>query len=491
MRKPPIILVIILAMTGLAYAFAPVLAPVPPSAVTGSACIPAAGSAPGTAVHGSISDDVGLIVDAINDMAYEAYIVNSAYLRIAQTAADAIEAKLTESEPSGLIGFKTWISVKWKDLKDYLLDPANLNKYPALKAELQPLYVPPASVPVPAGTSFPLPAGGYATALAPGQYLGQYLPADYSTLKACPINPTKPGHYKFGDTSWYQYGETAAEAYYAAKGTAMPSNLWIQSRCAGKSSNTNAALHQEWRYYSTMTPVPAALPDEGPGVWNPAIDQVLNEDDNARSPAIKGDICEVIKDRPDLVNPIIDKLTTSDLASYATDNATALQGTIIEELTAKVAADPTDIASQNALNEALAQAAAQQAQELQKEAVVAASLPDVIAEERRQIDWSPLSQLIGQGCAKVDKNDCPFPFDFIYSLGHTFDQFQSEHPSMVDPSGSYGFDNFKVDFNFDFSRFTETMAKIRLLLSWVMTIYTIHKCVRIVTRDNAAGGDDD
>lgn len=491
MRSLLIVAAILLLMTGGAYAIAPLVAPIPPGVVGPAECAVAAGSVSGTKIHSDISDDIGIIVDNANTIAYKSWWVHNPYVTtavpiISGALGDTAEA-MQDASNNG-VGFTGWITAKWDMIKAFLAE--HLSDYPALEQSIGQYYTEGVLPPVAVGETYHSSNGGYYTATTGiTESIGNL---DYSAENwiPCSMGPTPDDETYMKINTYYPvygFGPAIDLAPGMPNGTTMYVRCFKYHNVPGYRRVTGA---QTFRYNTSWTGDTIDRDNPPPGVWNPAVDAAINDPAIAGNPDVKTDMCKVLNDAPDVLDPVLDKLTASNLAQAVSAQGTELLADNIASLAQQVAADPTNVQAQQALNDALAAQAAQAAQEMEKQAVIAADMPELAAVEKSVIDWTPLSNLIGASCSKIDKNDCPFPFDFIYSLGNTFDQFQSEHPTMVDPSGSYGFDNFKINFNFDLSRFTETMAKIRLVLSWLMTIYTIHKCVRIVMRDNSAGDDD-
>lgn len=488
MRSLLIVAALLLLMTAGAFAVAPVVAPIPPGVIGPPIVSNPTGSVSGTKIHSDISDDIGIIVDGANDMAYKSWWVHNPYVALStQAIAGALKDTATTMTEDG-VGFSSWLSVKWDLFKQKLGELGQLENYPVLENLLGGYWendLPPA--PMASGEALQSELGGYFEATGSQYYWG----AMASTLHApCPTNPDTKTPTKVGSIDY----NVGLLQIYSAGGQPAEGTVIVSACTTGPTGVVPGQVKiykQNFVYHRTYTgDVLDEWPVAPPGVWNPAVDQVLNDPAVQTNPAVKEEIGNVIADNPDVLNPILDKLTAAALAATVAADGLELASQKVQSLAEQLSADPTNVTLQNALNDALAEQVAPIQEELEKQAVVDAEVPAIDVVELKTIDWTPLSGLIGAACAKLDKKDCPFPFDFIHVLGLTFDEFQNEQPSMIDPSGNYGLDKFKINFNFDFSRFTETMAKIRLILSWIMTIYTIHKCVRIVMRDNSSGDDD-
>lgn len=121
-------------MTGLAFAIAPVVAPIPPGVLGPPVVQNPAGSVPGTTIHSDVTDDIGIIVDNVNGLAYKSWWVHNPYVQTGAVVAGSMYNQLGESLENG-VGFSSWLSAKWDKIKEKLQD-GNLENYPALDAVL-------------------------------------------------------------------------------------------------------------------------------------------------------------------------------------------------------------------------------------------------------------------------------------------------------------------------------------------------------------------
>lgn len=498
MRHLVRLLAFLTVMVGMAYAVVPPsIAPLPPTVYGPPIATNPSGSAPGTKIHSDITTDIGIIIDDANRVAYRSWWINHPFVQESlPLIKDALE-KTGHALPEnwdGAVGFYDWISTNLEDIWDAWAESPE-GTYPELDDQFTPYKAPPAA-------AEPWPVGTYYKAFGGSGYFKRNTGwSEYQTVSAqgehlpCTIEPGPDNEgVRVGFPGVTQVTGPFLDAYWTKYGGLPTSNTnlsvfcWGLTRVGYNYMGINASSYTYYPTWNLAGDPPDERPIPAPGVPNiPGLKDALSEPGAATNPDLKDALGELLKDNPGIWDQNTG-LTAAQLAKILKDAQAGIANTAVQAALDALAADPTNAALQQAAADAISaanQAALDQLEEVEPETTPVA-LPDIGTVTRKELDFSALAPIMGTACLTAD---CPFPFDFMSVLMASFDSLKTPVSAMPDPSGEYGTENFKINFNFDFSRFTAIAEKIRLLLEWIFILTTILKCVRIVVGDNASTED--